>query len=183
MIIKCKMCGGDLAFEPGSTVCECEYCGSKQTIPSADSEKKTNLFNRANRLRMNSEFDKASAVYEQIVAEFPEEAEAYWGLCLCAYGIEYVDDPATGSKIPTCHRTLPTSIMEDSNFEQRAIMPMSLRGRSTARKRKPSTASRRIFCRLRRTKRPTMCSSATRRPPRTAAAPRTACWRRMFTRR
>ena len=118
MIIKCKMCGGDLDFEPGSTVCECEYCGSKQTIPSADSEKKTNLFNRANRLRMNSEFDKASAVYEQIVAEFPEEAEAYWGLCLCAYGIEYVDDPATDSKIPTCHRTLPTSIMEDSNFEQ-----------------------------------------------------------------
>ena len=118
MIIKCKMCGGDLDFEPGSTVCECEYCGSKQTIPSADSEKKTNLFNRANRLRMNSEFDKASAVYEQIVAEFPEEAEAYWGLCLCAYGIEYVDDPATGSKIPTCHRALPTSIMEDSNFEQ-----------------------------------------------------------------
>ena len=118
MIIKCKMCGGDLAFEPGSTVCECEYCGSKQTIPSADSEKKTNLFNRANRLRMNSEFDKASGVYEQIVAEFPEEAEAYWGLCLCAYGIEYVDDPATGSKIPTCRRTLPTSIMEDSNFEQ-----------------------------------------------------------------
>ncbi len=118
MIIKCKMCGGDIDFEPGSTVCECEYCGSKQTIPSADSEKKTNLFNRANRLRMNSEFDKASAVYEQIVAEFPEEAEAYWGLCLCAYGIEYVDDPATGSKIPTCHRTLPTSIMEDSNFEQ-----------------------------------------------------------------
>ena len=118
MIIKCKMCGGDLDFEPGSTVCECEYCGSKQTIPSADSEKKTNLFNRANRLRMNSEFDKASGVYEQIVAEFPEEAEAYWGLCLCAYGIEYVDDPATGSKIPTCHRTLPTSIMEDSNFEQ-----------------------------------------------------------------
>ena len=53
-----------------------------------------------------------------IVAEFPEEAEAYWGLCLCAYGIEYVDDPGTGSKIPTCHRTLPTSIMEDSNFEQ-----------------------------------------------------------------
>lgn len=118
MIIKCKMCGGDLDFESGSTICECEYCGSKQTIPSAESEKKTNLFNRANRLRMNSEFDKASAVYEQIVAEFPEEAEAYWGLCLCAYGIEYVDDPATGSKIPTCHRTLPTSIMEDNNFEQ-----------------------------------------------------------------
>ena len=117
-VFKCKMCGGDLAFEEGSTVCECEYCGSKQTLPNADSEKKVNLYNRANRLRRNNEFDKASAVYESIVAEFPEEAEAYWGLCLCAYGIEYVDDPATGSKIPTCHRTLTASIMEDSNFEQ-----------------------------------------------------------------
>lgn len=183
MIIKCKMCGGDLAFEPGSTVCECEYCGSKQTIPSADSEKKTNLFNRANRLRMNSEFDKASAVYEQIVAEFPEEAEAYWGLCLCAYGIEYVDDPATGSKIPTCHRTLPTSIMEDSNFEQACDYADPVARKVYREEAKTLTASRRIFCRLRRARRPTTCSSATRRPPRTAAAPRTACWRRMFTRR
>ncbi len=118
MIIKCKMCGGNLIITEGSPICECEYCGSMQTIPNADSEKKANLFNRANRLRMNSEFDKASAVYEQIVAEFPEEAEAYWGLCLCSYGIEYVDDPASGKKMPTCHRTLPTSIMEDDNFEQ-----------------------------------------------------------------
>ncbi len=118
MIIKCKMCGGDLHPAENATTCECEFCGTVQTIPNADNEKKSNLFNRANRLRMNNEFDKASAVYESIVAEFPEEAEAYWGLCLCAYGIEYVDDPATGNKMPTCHRTLPTSIMEDANFEQ-----------------------------------------------------------------
>ena len=115
---KCKMCGGDLNVIEGNTVCECEFCGTQQTIPTADNEKKTSLFNRANRLRMNAEFDKASSVYESIVAEFPEEAEAYWGLCLCAYGIEYVDDPATGEKKSTCHRTVPTSIMEDSNFEQ-----------------------------------------------------------------
>ncbi|MDY3905677.1 MAG: TIR domain-containing protein, partial [Lawsonibacter sp.] len=57
-------------------------------------------------------------VYESIVAEFSEEAEAYWGLVLCRYGIEYVDDPATGKKIPTCHRSSFDSIMEDSDFEQ-----------------------------------------------------------------
>ena len=52
------------------------------------------------------------------MADFPEEAEAYWGLVLCKYGIEYVDDPATGKKIPTCHRSSFDSIMEDSDFEQ-----------------------------------------------------------------
>ena len=117
-IIKCKMCGGDLVLEPETTVAECEYCGTMQTVPLADNEKKLTLFARANRLRAACEFDKAAGIYEAIVADFPEEAEAYWGLVLCKYGIEYVDDPGTGKKIPTCHRSSFDSVMEDSNFEQ-----------------------------------------------------------------
>ena len=117
-IIKCKMCGGDLNLIEGQSVAECEYCGSRQTVPTADNEKKLVLFARANRLRAACEFDKAAGIYEAIVADFPEEAEAYWGLVLCKYGIEYVDDPATGKKIPTCHRSSFESIMDDSNFEQ-----------------------------------------------------------------
>lgn len=117
-VIKCKMCGGDLVIEPGATVAECEYCGSRQTVPTADNEKKLTLFARANRLRAACEFDKAAGVYEAIVADFPQEAEAYWGLVLCKYGIEYVDDPATGKKIPTCHRSSFESVLDDSNFDQ-----------------------------------------------------------------
>ena len=117
-VIKCKMCGGDLDLIEGQSVAECEYCGSRQTVPTADNEKKLTLFARANRLRAACEFDKAAGIYESIVADFPEEAEAYWGLVLCKYGIEYVDDPATGRKIPTCHRSSFDSIMEDGDFEQ-----------------------------------------------------------------
>ena len=117
-VIKCKMCGGDLVIAPGATVAECEYCGSRQTVPTADNEKKLTLFARANRLRAACEFDKAAGVYESIVVEFPQEAEAYWGLVLCKYGIEYVDDPATGRKIPTCHRSSFESVLDDGNFDQ-----------------------------------------------------------------
>lgn len=117
-VIKCKMCGGDLNIAEGAVIAECEYCGSRQTIPNQDSEKKLTLFARAERLRRGCEFDKAAGVYESIVAEFPEEAEAYWGLVLCRYGIEYVDDPATGKKIPTCHRSSFESILEDEDFAQ-----------------------------------------------------------------
>ena len=116
-ILKCKMCGGTLEIIDNSSITECEYCGTKQTIPTLDDEKKLNLFSRANRLRLVCEFDKAASVYESIVADFPEEAEAYWGLVLCKYGIEYVDDPATGKKIPTCHRSSFESVFEDENFE------------------------------------------------------------------
>ena len=116
-IIKCKMCGGDLEILEDSSVCECEYCGTKQTVPKVDDEKKLKLFERANRLRTACEFDKAAGVYETIVADFDQEAEAYWGLILCKYGIEYVDDPGTGKKIPTCHRSSFESLMDDPNFE------------------------------------------------------------------
>ena len=115
--IRCKMCGSDLLPVEGASTARCEYCGSLQTVPIVDQEKKRNLFTRASRLRFGCEFDKAFGVYETIVGQYPEEPEAYWGLVLCRYGIEYVDDPLTGKKIPTCHRFSFQSVPEDSNYE------------------------------------------------------------------
>lgn len=117
-VFKCKMCGGALNIENGESVVTCEYCDTKQTVPHVDNEMKIKLFSRANRLRTACQFDSARNVYEDIIKNFPEEAEAYWGLILCKYGIEYVDDPQTGRKIPTCHRSSFESVMDDSDFEQ-----------------------------------------------------------------
>lgn len=116
-ILKCKMCGGELAVADNSNICVCDYCGTKQTVPSARDEILSNLFNRANNLRLRSEFDKAQELYEKIVAENPNESEAYWGIVLCKYGIEYVEDPATKTRIPTCHRTQLQSILADGDFK------------------------------------------------------------------
>ena len=73
-ILKCKMCGGDLNVTADEKIVECEFCGTTQTIPEVSDEKKTNLFNRANRLRIANDFDKAGGIYESIIAEFPDEA-------------------------------------------------------------------------------------------------------------
>ncbi|MBO5417767.1 MAG: TIR domain-containing protein [Clostridia bacterium] len=116
-IFKCKMCGGDLEIAEGITVVECEYCGTKQTVPKAMDENLQNLFNRANTLRIKSEFDKAERLYEKIVQADSTQSEAYWGLILCKYGIEYVDDPATFKKVPTCHRASFDSIVADDDYK------------------------------------------------------------------
>lgn len=113
---KCKMCGGNLEIIDNSTVCECEYCGTQQTIPTVRDDVTANLFNRANNLRMKSEFDKAQEIYEKIVANNENESEAYWGIVLCKLGIEYVEDPATFKKIPTCHRTQLESVLTDVDY-------------------------------------------------------------------
>lgn len=116
-IFKCKMCGGTLEFNPGDTVAVCDSCGTKQTLPRLDDDKKANLYDRANHFRRNNEYDKAMSIYEQILAEDNTDAEAYWSLVLCRYGIEYVEDPATGKRIPTVNRAQFTSVFDDDNYK------------------------------------------------------------------
>lgn len=115
-VFRCKMCGGDLELTDKSTVCECIYCGTKQTVPQINDERIANLFNRANQLRMVNRFDEAKKIYEDILLENNSSAEAHWGIILCKYGIEYVDDQKTNTKIPTCHRTIASSIFTDIDY-------------------------------------------------------------------
>lgn len=75
--LKCKICGGDLTIEEGSHICECEYCGTKQTLPSVDNDVRANAFNRANHFRMQKEFDKAIATYERLLNDDDTDAEAH----------------------------------------------------------------------------------------------------------
>lgn len=116
-VFKCKMCGGDLEITQGMSVCECQYCGSKQTLPKLSDEKKNNLYDRAGHFRRNNEYDKAMAIYEQILNEDNEDAESYWSIVLCQYGIEYVEDPATHRRVPTVNRAQLTSIYSDENYK------------------------------------------------------------------
>lgn len=116
-VLKCKMCGGDLEALQGMSVCECMYCGSKQTLPKMGSEKKNNLYDRANHFRRNNEYDKAMAIYEQILNEEADDSETYWSILLCRYGIEYVEDSATHKRVPTVNRAQMTSILADEDYK------------------------------------------------------------------
>ena len=116
-IFKCKMCGGTLEINNNETVGVCEYCGTKQTLPRLDDDKKTNLYDRANHFRRSNDFDKAMGIYEQILNGDKTDAEAYWSLVLCRYGIEYVEDPSTHKRVPTVNRAQFTPVFADEDYK------------------------------------------------------------------
>ena len=116
-VFKCKMCGGTIEFNPGDTVGVCDSCGTKQTLPRLDDDRRANLYDRANHFRRNNDFDKAMGIYEQILNEDSSDAEAYWSLVLCRYGIEYVEDPATHKRLPTVNRAQYTSVFADEDYK------------------------------------------------------------------
>ncbi len=116
-LFRCKMCGGSIEVEEGASVGVCDSCGTQQTLPRLDDERRANLYDRANHFRRNNEFDKAEGIYEQILSEDNTDAEAYWSLALCRYGVEYVEDPTTHKRVPTVNRTQFTSIFNDNNYK------------------------------------------------------------------
>ncbi len=116
-VFKCKMCGGNIEFNFGDTIGICDSCGMKQTLPKATDDAVNSLFNRANALRLKSEFDRAVELYNKIISIDETQAEAYWGLILCKYGIEYVAEPNSSRRVPTCHRTSFESITADEDYK------------------------------------------------------------------
>ena len=118
MNLKCKSCGFPLVVKPGEVVAKCEACGLVNTLPSMDTDQKILRCNRANDYRQNCEFDQAGQLFEDILKEDAREPEAYWGLVLCKYGVQYVDDPKDGHRVPTCNRIQSTPITADVDYQK-----------------------------------------------------------------
>lgn len=116
-ILKCKMCGGNIEAGENQNIGVCDSCGSTMTIPNVNDERILNLFDRANHFRLQNEFDKALAAYESILSEDNKNAEAHWGCVLSKYGIEYVEDPKTHKRVPTCHRVQSESVLSDLDYK------------------------------------------------------------------
>ncbi len=120
-ILRCKYCGGELNFEDKSIegVVSCKSCGSWQTISIITNNSQIeNLYQMANHYRIANEFEKASRTYENILNSNPKEAEAYWGLVLCKFGVTYEFDKKKEEMIPTINRMQKKSIFADEDYKQ-----------------------------------------------------------------
>lgn len=116
IVYKCRMCGGNLEIEEGGKTAVCEYCLTKQPIPSTDDEKLAGLYVRADHFRLDKQFDKAMGIYEHIAEEDPNEPEVHWAIMLCRFGIDYVEDAVTHVLKPTIHRTQMKSVLKDPDY-------------------------------------------------------------------
>ena len=74
------------------------------------------MIERAEYFRRQFEYDKAISIYEQILHEDSSDAEIYWLMVLCRFGIEYVKDPSSGRRIPTINRVQYTFVTSDDNY-------------------------------------------------------------------
>lgn len=117
MQLKCKICGGDMIVDRATGIAVCDYCGTKQTLPQFTDESSELLYNRGNSYLMHNEFDKAENIFNQLLSINPQDAEIYWDLVMCKYGVNFVKDSKSGKYIPTCNRTHYLPIFQDENYK------------------------------------------------------------------
>lgn len=116
MEYRCKICAGTLTIDPKIRIAVCDYCGTKQTLPLFGDDSSKILYDRGNQYLLHNEYDKAESVFTQLLSVNPNDAEIYWDLVLCKYGVTYAKDPQTNRYIPTCNRTHVESVLKDENY-------------------------------------------------------------------
>lgn len=109
-IFKCKMCGGSIEFEQGVAVGVCGSCGTKQTLPRLDDERRANLYDIANHFRRSNEFDKAAGIYEQVPTEGQGLLVAYF-VPLQSLGTSRLNSP---NLLPTFFGLVPLQLLSES---------------------------------------------------------------------
>lgn len=113
---KCKICGGTITVDKSTGTAVCDYCGTQQTLPMFTDDSSKILYDSGNSYLMQGEYDKAEAVFNRLLAVNPQDAEIYWDIVLCKYGVTFVCDSRTGKYIPTCNRTNYDSVLHDKNY-------------------------------------------------------------------
>ena len=111
----CTCCKFPFQFPAGSSVIECPACGTMNARPHVTGAALENL-QRATDLRLACEFDKAEESYLRVLQDAPAEHEALWGRLLCHYGVEYVEEEATGRRHPVVHIIRSKPMQEQSDF-------------------------------------------------------------------
>ena len=138
----CRMCGAPLELKAGDRISRCPACGAVQTVPMIDSEDKAEMCASAERYRREYRYDKAIAIYEELIRAYPTDADLYWSMLLCRYGVEYIAD-GEQSRI-SLNRTSARSLLADEDYrmalryadsEQRALMTAGATEIDNARRR------------------------------------------------
>lgn len=135
----CRLCARSMLFYPDTPQLECAACGTLNCHPHPEQlssgkaavREPDALLLKAHSYRAGCSFDQADKLYTSYIASHPDSPdlhEAHWGLAMCRFGVEHVEDPLSGKILPTCHFTSPDSLLDDPDYQEAvALAPADVR--------------------------------------------------------
>ena len=118
--IKCRNCGAEIDIETAvNGVVQCEYCRSKFTLPKEDITPAALKFLHDGESSLYiCRFDDAYSFYKKAAELSPKEPEAYWGMAISQFKVQYVKDEVNDRLQPICHHISTDKISDNSNYKK-----------------------------------------------------------------
>lgn len=114
----CKNCKAPLSADKVSDgVLECEYCHSVFTMPKKETDEKALGFLRIGEHETDmGRFDAAYEAYRKATQYDSAEPEAYYGMALAEFRVQYVRDEVNERLQPICHAVTDKVFTKNANY-------------------------------------------------------------------
>ena len=116
--MKCKTCGEplDIGKAQGGVI-KCAICDSVFTLPKVDaSQKVLDFLSQGEHDLDTCRFEDAYSAFNKACELDKTEPEAYWGMALAEFKIQYLKDEVNNRLQPICHEISDKDFADSSNF-------------------------------------------------------------------
>ncbi len=116
----CKYCTAPLTLQEAvGSVVRCVHCGNVQTLPKKDVSPAALSFLRMGEHDLDTcKFDEAYTAYAKAAELDEKEPEAYFGMALAAFKVQYLKDEVNERLQPICHEISEKVFSDDKNFRR-----------------------------------------------------------------
>ena len=113
-------CGAKLDMQGAvDGVVKCPYCGNKVAVPREQISPEALHMLRNGKLELCScHFERATVAYQNAAQLAPEEPEAYFGMALAAFKVQYLKDEVNDCWQPICHEISDKVFTDDKNYRK-----------------------------------------------------------------
>ena len=116
----CKTCGadlGELAAKAENGVVKCVYCDSVWTIVKKTTDKTAADFIAMGEHELDvCRFEEAYMAFRRASELDPKEPQAFWGMALAEFKVQYVKDEVNNHLQPICHEIITKNFLENANY-------------------------------------------------------------------
>lgn len=113
----CKNCNASLDPETAvGNVVRCKYCGTAYILPKSLEPRVRSILDQGAHELDACRFEEAAASYAKAAELDQEEPEAYFGMALAKFRVQYLKDEVNNRIQPICHEISVKTFSADANY-------------------------------------------------------------------
>ena len=116
--MECKGCGAQIDIRNAvNGVVECEYCHRIETLAKTTNDDAKHFLKMGEHDLDSCKFDEAYTAYKKASEYDGREPQAYFGMALAEFKVQYIKDTVNNKLQPICHEINEKKFIDNKNYK------------------------------------------------------------------